>query len=156
MSVHYTDKISHLLAMDDMAGSSLLQSIRAWTNLIRQGCQDISLIWGAGNLLWQSAVLSRAYIGARKELIASVFGFGCTYTKRRDERCHVAAPQTNPCGAIEGLVWWKPDWVHLSVYSPCEVSWKLTGIMSGEYLIKPYQAMKGCLRIWSGRKMQGI
>lgn len=57
MSVHYTDKISQLLAMDDMAGSSLLQSIRVWTNLIRQGCQDISLIWGAGNSLWQCGVL---------------------------------------------------------------------------------------------------
>lgn len=157
MSVHYTDKISHLLAMDDMAGSSLLQSIRAWTNLIRQGCQDISLIWGAGNSLWQCRVLSRGFRAAECRCVeGSVFGFGCTYTKRPSKKVPWWRSANKSCAAIEGVVWWRPDWVHLSMYSPCVGSWNLTSIMSGEYLIRPFQGMKDCLHVWSGRKMQGI
>lgn len=148
MSVHYTDKISHLLAMDDMAGSSLLQSIRVWTNLIRQGCQDISLIWGAGNSLRQCGVLFGGLRATEcrcaKELMGSVFGFGSTYTKRASERCHASAPQTNRALPSRGLC----DGNLIEFICSCiptEISWNLTSIMSGEYLIRPYQAMKNCL-----------
>jgi len=42
------------------------------------------------------------------------------------------------------------------MYSHCEISWNLTSIMSGEYIIRPYQAMKNCLCVWSGRKLRHL
>lgn len=79
--------------------------------------------------------------GASKELMGSVFGFGCTYTKRPSERCHAASLQTNL--ALPGVC----DGNLIEFICPCiptfvHVSWNLTSIMSGEYLIRPYQAMK--------------
>lgn len=111
MSVHYTDKISHLLAMDDMAGSSLLQSIRVWTNLIRQGCQDISLIWGAGNLRWQCGVLSGGFRVAGCRCVKGAHGQRVWLWLHIHEEAQRKVPccfSANKTFAVRG-VWWKPD-----------------------------------------------
>lgn len=84
--------------------------------------------------------------GASKELMGSVFGFGCTYTKRPSERCHAVSLQTKP--SLSGVC----DGNLINFICPCiptfvHVSWNLTSIMSGEYLIRPYQAMKNCRKL---------
>lgn len=148
MSVHYTDKISHLLAMDDMTRSSLLQLIRVWTNLIRLGCQDISLIWGAGNSLWQCGVLSGGFRAAECRCVKGANGQHVWLWLH----IHKEAQRKVPNKPFTAIHWVVCDGNPIEFICPCiltfvHVSWNLAIIMSVEYLIRPYQAMKNFWRV---------